>query len=166
MHVPPVPKLISVILAGTGLLGCSIRQEVVPFANPRIVPTQICMIPAKGLRDGFSEAYRSALETRGFVTRKLPSDSAMDVCELSTRYIGRWSWDITTYMSYADIQVFENGRLVGRATYDARSPMVGFNKFIVAEEKIAELTEALFPSHRLPSAAEDAASALSTQREQ
>lgn len=154
------------LAACVGLLGCSIKQQVAPFALPQIETTQICMIPAKGLRESFSEAYRSALETRGLVTRQLPSDAAVDSCAFSTRYIGRWSWDLATYMSYADLQVFENGRLVGRATYDARNPWTGFNKFIVAEEKIIELTEALFPTGGLPPRVSGASAGETVQRDQ
>ncbi len=49
-------------------------------------------------------------------------------------------------MSYADIQVFENGRQVGQAHYDSTSGGARMGKFINAENKIIEMTNQLFPA--------------------
>ncbi len=46
-------------------------------------------------------------------------------------------------MSYAEINVFHNGVLDGKAVYDSRSGGGNMSKFIDAEEKIQELVEEL-----------------------
>ncbi|EPL14114.1 putative lipoprotein [Pseudomonas sp. CF150] len=50
------------------------------------------------------------------------------------------------YMSFADIQVFENGRRVGQALYDSTSGGARMGKFIDAQSKIIEMTSQLFPN--------------------
>lgn len=126
--------------------GCSIKQTVTPASPAAELPSEICLIPAKDLREGFNTVYTQQLRAKGFQTRQLPSDSPPSACTLSTTYIGTWSWDMALYMSHADIRVFEHGRQIGQAEYDSRSGSGRFDKFIDAETKITELTNQLFPN--------------------
>lgn len=128
------------------LSGCSIQQTVTPAALSADSQPEICLIPAQGLRPGFNTAYEALLKEKGFQTRQLAPGSDPALCAVSTTYVGRWSWDFTIYMSYADIRVFQHGQQIGQAEYDARSGGLRiFSKFINAEQKIAELTDQLFP---------------------
>lgn len=134
------------LLAALLVSGCSIKQTVTPVSlSPAIEPV-ICMIPAEGLRPGFQASYERLLREKGFQIRQLATNSNPASCPLSTTYIGRWSWDFTIYMSYADIRVFQNGVQVGQAEYDSRSGSMTFSKFINADAKIGELTNQLFPN--------------------
>jgi hypothetical protein len=141
------PMLIPVVmLTAFVLTGCSIKQTVTPVALSTTQSPEICMIPAEGLRTGFNTTYTAQLRSKGFHTRELPSGSPPASCALSTTYIGKWSWDMALYMSYADIQVFENGRQVGQALYDSTSGGARMGKFIDAQSKIVEMTNQLFPA--------------------
>lgn len=128
------------------LAGCSIKQTVTPVALSGAQGPEICMIPAEGLRTGFNTTYTAQLRNKGFQTRELQPGSPPSSCALSTTYIGQWSWDMALYMSYADIQVFENGRQVGQALYDSTSGGARMGKFIDAQSKIIEMTHQLFPN--------------------
>ena len=128
------------------LSGCSIKQTVTPVALSAARSPEICMIPAEGLRAGFNTTYTAQLRSKGFQTRELPPGTTPGSCALSTTYIGQWSWDLALYMSYADIQVFENGRQVGQALYDSTSGGARMGKFIDAQSKIIEMTNQLFPN--------------------
>ncbi len=133
-------------LACIGLCGCSIKQTVTRVAFSAAQAPEICMIPAEGLRAGFNTTYTAQLRSKGFQTRELRPGSPPASCALSTTYIGQWSWDLALYMSYADIQVFENGRQVGKALYDSTSGGARMGKFIDAQSKIIEMTNQLFPN--------------------
>lgn len=125
--------------------GCSIKQSVTPAAIEAASTTEICMIPAKGLRAGFHNTYRDLLIGKGFTVKQLAPGASRLVCGLSTEYVGNWAWDLALYMVYADIKVYQNGRQVGQATYDAKWGGGRLDKFISAKEKITELTDQLFP---------------------
>ncbi|WP_433766286.1 Sbal_3080 family lipoprotein [Pseudomonas putida] len=125
--------------------GCSIKQTVTPVELSSQITPEICLIPAEGLREGFNTTYESLLKSKGFHTRQIPPGSNPSSCPLSTTYIGTWSWDLAIYMSYADIRVYQFGRQVGHAEYDSRSGSGRLDKFIIAEKKITELTNQLFP---------------------
>ncbi|KPA91960.1 hypothetical protein PF66_01543 [Pseudomonas asplenii] len=129
----------------TLITGCSIRQQVTPVdfaANPA---ARICVIPADGVRESFTEAYGNALKGKGFTVAVLPSASNPQDCPLSSTLLGRWSWDMALYLSEVDIRVYQFGREVGSATYNSRSGSLRMDKFINAESKIKELTDQLFP---------------------
>lgn len=134
------------VLMLTLLSGCSIKQQVDPAELAATLAPDICLIPGNGVRDGFTNAYSDALRDKGFSVRTLHMGASPSRCPLSTTYTGNWRWDFALYMSYADIRVFEGGRQVGKAVYDARSGGGRPDKFISAESKIIELTDQLFPA--------------------
>lgn len=139
-------SLFLAVVAALLVSGCSIKQTVTPVSLSAAVEPVICMIPAEGLRPGFQASYERLLRDKGFQVRQLAANSNPAVCPLSTTYIGRWSWDFTLYMSYADIRVFQHGVQIGQAEYDSRSGSMTFSKFINADAKIGELTQQLFPN--------------------
>lgn len=134
------------LIAAVAISGCSIKQTVTPATLSAELAPEICMIPALNLRAGFTSAYQASLVEKGFRTRLMAPGSSADRCALATTYIGRWGWDLALYMKYADIRVYEQGRQVGQAEYDARWGGGRLDKFISAEDKITELTHQLFPS--------------------
>lgn len=125
--------------------GCSIKQNVTPAAFDPVATPEICMIPDTGLRAGFHTVYREQLMRKGFKIREMTPGTESAACALSTRYTANWAWDLAMYMVYADIRVFQDGRQVGQATYDAKWGGGRLDKFIDAENKIIELTDQLFP---------------------
>lgn len=135
--------LLVLVLFSALMIGCTIRQDVKPV--PPNLDKTIGLIPNPRVRDGFHNSYRDALRSRGYVVEVLTEDATISSRPLTTRYIARWSWDMALYMAFADIEVFHNSELVGRATYDARRGSWTFGKFISADEKVKELVELLFP---------------------
>ena len=142
MRATPLLLLISVF----AISGCSIKQTVTPATLSAELAPEICTIPAIGLRTGFDTTYQQLLRDKGFRTRQMAPGSSPNRCPLSTTYTGRWGWDLALYMKYADIRVYEKGRQVGRAEYDARWGAGRPDKFISAENKITQLTHQLFPN--------------------
>lgn len=138
-------KPLLLLIASFAITGCSIKQTVTPASLSAELAPEICTIPAPGLRAGFNTTYQQLLRDKGFRTRQLSPGSSPARCPLSTTYTGTWRWDLLLYMNHADIRVYEKGRQVGQAEYDARWGGGRPDKFISAENKIAELTDQLFP---------------------
>lgn len=164
-------KRVGILVAVLVLSGCSIKQTVdVPDLNPQLAP-EICLIPAKGVRQGFTDVYTANLESKGFTVHMLRAGASPSRCPLSTTYIGTWNWDAALYMEFADIRVYENGRKVGQAIYDSRSGSGRLDKFIDAESKINELVDQLFPNGaselgKVPEAATQSAASAERSKEQ
>ena len=136
------------LAALAALSGCAIRQDVRPVTFAPTAAREVCIIEHSATRAAFLDEYRRVLESRGFQTRVLPEHSPTNSCHVTSTYVARWSWDLTIYMSYAELHVFDDGREVGHAIYDSRLGGARLDKFVDAETKIAELVDQLFVQQR------------------
>ncbi|MVW75428.1 Sbal_3080 family lipoprotein [Pseudomonas xionganensis] len=139
-------RLLALSLSLALLTGCSIKQTVTPASIAASPSNEICMIPAQGLREGFHTTYSNLLTQKGFSVRKLSPSANPTQCPLATTYVGNWAWDLAIYMVYADIKVYQDGKQVGHANYDAKWGGGRPDKFIDAENKITEMVNKLFPN--------------------
>ncbi|HEY0063487.1 MAG TPA: Sbal_3080 family lipoprotein [Telluria sp.] len=126
------------------LSACAINQNVQPVAP--FSAREICLIENPAVRAGVIEAYQRTLREKGYVVKRLPPQSAVTECNVTTTYTANWQWDMAMYMSYAQIKVFRDGYQVGEASYDARGGGGNMSKFIDADKKITELVNQLYPS--------------------
>jgi hypothetical protein len=123
--------------------GCAIHQSVKPVDS--FAYKEVCIIENSAVRTGFIDAYKRVLTEKGYAVRQLPASSSLIECPITSTYTANWHWDLAMYMSYADITVYNNGKPVGKATYDATRGGGNMNKFIDADKKISELVNQLFP---------------------
>lgn len=132
------------------LAGCAITQQVQPVSQ--VEGPQICIVQDLAVRPGFLDTYLRVMSEKGFQVKQLPPGGAITDCPVTSTYLGRWSWDLALYLSYAEIKVFKGGQPAGQAVYDSRQGGANMAKFIKGEEKIAELVNQLFPG-RAPAVA-------------
>lgn len=137
-------RILAALAALTMLSACSIQERVIPVTFAPTATREVCIIEHPPTRTSFRDGLVRALQQRGFQPRVIPENSPLTACRVTTTYLARWSWDFTIYMAYAEIIVFEEGRNVGRATYDARMGGGRLDKWIDADVKIAELVDQLF----------------------
>ena len=138
-------RAIMPLLVGLALVACSIKQNVKAVTPADLATREICVRENKTVREGFLEAYRQALESKGFSVRVLDPDAGIRACPLLTTYTANWRWDLALYMAYAELTVFRDGNEIGKATYDALMGGGRMDKFIKADEKVRELVSQLFP---------------------
>ena len=125
--------------------GCAAvtQQTVTPFENNSSL--EICVIENPRIRAEFLEAYRTALQEKGYVVEILHKHADISDCKVTSTYSARWRWDFALYMSYAKIEVFKNGEKSAETLYKiVREGASG--KFINASEKVRELVNQLFPA--------------------
>ena len=126
--------------------GCSIRQDVKPVTPAQLSSKEICVRQNAEVRANFLDAYRKALESKGFTVRVLEPTAGITACPLLSTYSANWRWDLTMYMAYAEMRVYRDGNEIGKAVYDALMGGGRMDKFINADEKVRELVAQLFPS--------------------
>ncbi len=133
---------------------CSIKQEVTRLDTR---PTNVCIVEHDAVRDGVLTAISEGLQRNGMAARQIkgqystkhnallptwaPADAAG--CDALVFYTARWSWDLTTYMSFANIWMSnpDGTQKLAQATYDATGGGGRLDKFINAREKILELVD-------------------------
>ncbi len=88
-----------------------------------------------------------ALGAKGYQVRQLPASASLVQCPITSTstYTANWRWDLATYMALAEIKVYNQGKPVGEAKYDAMHGGGNMGKFIDADKKINELVNQLFP---------------------
>lgn len=120
---------------------CSITQNIEPA---QIVDGgELCIIENPAVREGFIVEFTAELARKGIAYRMVGQNPVPPDCLWTATYTARWSWDVTIYMSYAEIKVFSGGKLEGQAIYDATKGSANMSKFINAEPKIRELVDQL-----------------------
>lgn len=134
-------KKLSVIGAAVLVSACSITQNIEPSQITQ--KNELCIIENSDVREGFLKEFQSTLSSKGIAHRVVSEDSVPAECEWTSTYVARWTWDLSLYMSYAEIKVFHNGSLDGEAIYDSTGGSANMDKFIDAEPKIRELINEL-----------------------
>jgi hypothetical protein len=138
-----IKRLILCSAVAVSLTGCAIHQTVQPVAH--FTQKEVCLIDNPSVKAGFIESYKRALESKGFVAKKLPSSASIIECPITSTYTANWRWDLALYMEYAEIKVYNNGKPIGEAKYDSKRAGLNTGKFIDADKKIGELVNQLFP---------------------
>lgn len=131
-------------VAALALSGCAITQNVKPIDS---VPVdEVCIVVDPTVRPGFLNTYLLTLTGKGYKVRQLALPLDTQACPVVSTYVGKWSWDLALYLSFAEIVVYRDGKEAGRATYDSTQGGANMSKFIKGEEKIGELVNALYPA--------------------
>ncbi|MCP4050095.1 MAG: hypothetical protein GY730_05245 [bacterium] len=128
--------------------GCSVKYTVTPVEGVQEYTGEICVIEDPTVNDEFLPAYKSLLKEKGFNVKIIPAGSPEDSCELTSTYLGKWSWDFILYMAYGKIVVYKNGNKIGEALYEA--PRAGWalttKIYEKTKVKIRGMVDQLFPN--------------------
>jgi hypothetical protein len=123
------------------LAGCAITQAVKPVRTAGI--TSLCIKNNPQVRmDGFAPELRAQIEKKGIRTTMFEGERPA-TCKYHVEYTANWRWDLAMYLVYAQINVHEDGLLIGQATYDARAGGGRPDKFGPTAEKLKSLLDAL-----------------------
>jgi hypothetical protein len=120
---------------------CTITQNIEPAELTK--GSEICIIENTAVKADFLKEFTSALSSKSIAHRVVTPDSVPESCEWTATYLAKWSWDLRSYMAYAEIKVFHNGSLDGKAVYDSTGGSANSKKFIDTEPKIRELVNQL-----------------------
>jgi len=131
------------VLLGFVVAGCAVpAPKVLPVARP--FPIEICVIENPRIRQGFLDAYQSALEAKGFHVRIVPPSGAVGDCALFSRYTADWNWDLAVYLKSAMIWIYsDEHRVAGQAIYNTGYFKLGM--YASAKDTVTELVDQLFP---------------------
>jgi hypothetical protein len=124
--------------------GCgAILQNVKPVA--RFEGKDICIVQNDSVRKGFVETYTRVLVEKGYAVKELPASAGLAACPVTSTYRARWLWNPAFSPEYVEIRVYDNGKQIGHAVYDASRGGLSTTN-VTAEDKIAELVNQLFPA--------------------
>jgi hypothetical protein len=132
---------IAAIAVALALGGCAINQTVKPVAATGITDLCIKNNPAVQM-DGFLKELREQIQAKGIRTTTYDGERPAS-CKHSLDYTANWRWDLAMYLVFAQVNVYENGLLVGQATYDAHSGGFRMDKWGPTADKLRVLLDQL-----------------------
>ncbi len=151
-------KLVATTIVALLLAGCAATQTITEFDGA--VPRTICIAKHEAVREGILEALEEGFRQHGARTTVVgaiyeekhsmwyPTIQPVEVqgCDAIAYYVANWTWDISTYMYFANVWVTDRedmNRIIAQATYQTGG---GPDKWINANEKILELVDEMYES--------------------
>jgi len=129
--------------------GCTLKHAVQPVKDGLIAPgpQKITIIRDNAVRfAGFHDSIVKALVGCGFTVESVPQGTAYGKLPLAITYTANWSWDLDLYLSYAHIQLFQDGKVIGDGLYDATWGGLNLGKWIHADIEVQKLVYDMFPT--------------------
>ncbi|KMQ49654.1 hypothetical protein CHISP_3438 [Chitinispirillum alkaliphilum] len=137
-----LPVLIVIILSGCthiSVLGPREQHQIDHVfirENPQVIIRDFSRI----LQDGFS---RHGIASDVILHNFDPGDAYI------VTYTARQSWDFTTYLSYAEVRIEKEGKIIASATYRLRGKGgLSFRKWASARSKMKPVIDQLVDSFR------------------
>jgi hypothetical protein len=120
---------------------CSIKQTVDSADINR--EASVCVVENTKVREGFLLALEESLVLKNIKYVVVEPNDRDAQCDAKITYTANWTWDLAIYMTYAEINLYSDGKLAGKATYDSRMGGGRLDKFISADDKVKELMNEL-----------------------
>jgi len=131
-------KKVVVCLVVLTLTGCvSLTIDKVAGITPA---DKICIINNPAVRKDFVDAYKVSIEKIGYDALVKESDD--HTCQVTSTYTANYGMHWGVYLARADLKIFKNNKLIGRAQYKA--PRADPSKHGRVAGKIDKLVEGLF----------------------
>lgn len=104
------------------------------------------------MKDCTNEIVRQLIEL-GFDAKRYDGERPKDA-KVYLTYTANWNWDMAMYLTYFRGTLYEEGRVLGEAEYDAKMGGANFGKFGKTAEKLRPLlTQLLQNADRAPKGA-------------
>ena len=117
---PPPSRLVllCLLVAVGSFTGCTSIEMKRLTAD--LNPTQVCIREnPKVLVTDFLDVLQAGFDRHGIVSKIVPADAPAG-CEYTVTYTALRSWDISTYLSHAEIRIEKDGHEVAHAIYHLR----------------------------------------------
>lgn len=88
--------------------------------------------------EGLHPEILQQLKTLGFAVETFEVSRPKEATYWMT-YTANWNWDMAMYLTYFQVTLLEEGKVLGRAEYDARKGGANMAKFGKTAEKIRPL---------------------------
>lgn len=133
--------LILFVLIGLGS-GCAISRNVMPVDSDVTIDKIFVLENEQVHMDEMDEEIVAQIRELGFESESYIGDRP-DEARYYLTYTANWTWDMAMYLTYFSATLYDDGRVLGEADYDARSGGANPAKFGKTANKIRPLIEQL-----------------------
>lgn len=131
-------RLIFIIIAISLMAGCAISKNVVPIDSDHEIDKIYVRYSDDVHMEGINDEFVSQFQSLGFDAELYKGDTP-DEARHTFIFTANWAWDLAMYLTYFHGTLYEEGRMLGEAEYDARSGGSNFSKFGPTASKLKPL---------------------------
>ncbi len=140
-------KIMSAMVCALVLSGCAVTQNVMPVSSAIEKESKICIEDNPHVTEPeILDVITKSITSHGYkaeIYREIPDD-----CKYRLTYVAYRKWDFTTFLSQADIRLFEGNQMIGKVFYKLPNGIFGggglsASKWSSTEEKISPLMDEL-----------------------
>lgn len=128
-------RMILLVIAVLLLAGCAISENVVPVDSDHLIEKIYVRYSDDVHMEGLNDELVSQFRSLGFNAELYKGDTP-DRARHTFIFTANWTWDLAMYLTYFHGTLYEDGRMLGEAEYDARSGGANMGKFGSTANKI------------------------------
>lgn len=118
--------------------GCAISRNVQAVQRGTAIKTIYVAHNDRVLMKDCTNEIVTQITGLGFEGKRYDGDRPTDAKHYIT-YTANWTWDMAMYLTYFRATLYEEGRVLGEAEYDAKMGGANFSKFGKTSEKLRPL---------------------------
>lgn len=139
-------RIIAAILLSATMVACTTIQ-VTPPDSAKVSIGDVCIERnPKVLVDDFVMVVQSRFAHHGITTDVYEPGRAPTDCNTRLTYTASRSWDLVPFMNHAELSMFQEGRMVGFASYHHHGGF-DFSKFSSTSRKMTPIIDELLAGH-------------------
>ncbi|MGJ8654537.1 MAG: Sbal_3080 family lipoprotein [Opitutaceae bacterium] len=131
-------RTITSLLLVSLLSGCAISKNVQSVDSSVEINKIYVKDNPKVLMEGLLPELLTQINTLGFESESYSENKPANARYYMT-YTANWQWDMAMYLTYFRGTLYDNGRVLGEAEYDAKMGGANMNKFGPTAEKVRPL---------------------------
>lgn len=145
-----IPLLAGLLCAVLFSSGCAISKNVQPVQRGTAIQTIYVAHNDRVLMKDCTDEIVKQINGLGFVGKRYDGERPAGSKHYIT-YTANWNWDMAMYLTYFRATLYEEGRVLGEAEYDAKMGGANMMKFGRTAEKLRPLLmELLSSAERVP----------------
>lgn len=130
------------------MLGCAIHSTVKPLPSGTEIDVIYLEENENVLMEGLLEEIKHQISSMGFDVVVVSSGELPADARYRMTFTANWKWDVAMNLMYFRAELFADRRLLGLASYDARSGGASLGKFGATAEKIRPVLREMFQGAR------------------
>ncbi|MES2693297.1 MAG: Sbal_3080 family lipoprotein [Verrucomicrobiota bacterium] len=147
----PALLFLPLLLASLFASGCAISKNVQSVQKGTAVQTIYVGHNDRVLMKDCTNEIVTQLKSLGFDAQRYDGDRPKEAKQYLT-YTANWQWDIAMYLTYFRATLYDDGRVLGEAEYDAKMGGANLAKFGTTADKLKPLLTQLLANVERPSA--------------
>ena len=142
-------RLVILSICTSFLIGCASAIKVQPVSPQNFAIDRVCIEKNPGVSvEDFLSVLQAGMQ-RHHINSEVFTGDAPETCQYRMTYKTRHSWDVSPYLSYVKLDLFDGSGLIGNASYEYSGSSISpdLTKWGDTASKIDPMIDKLFAGY-------------------